>query len=366
MTRSARNPLSRNVEDLRSLMSLPIPRLLAADQQDSLLFALPAELRTIILKELLVNAHTIATREAYLKPPAPSYVQKRFLGQGLMGRTLDKHCFSRDPYTTVSGHHLYPEVLACCQQLFTEGLSILYNQNYLAIRILKIKKSGVVRPCACGSSSCWGCISIPCLGKKVFDLDWKLLQEPCEFMRRFERFQIEFDIDSLEPESTGVIATFTKLTPYFTNANVRVKFIGLSARASEDEKLTQLKILQPMRCKCVTILGLSGKKVTKIERTAASDTPAFKFHIALHGLKGMIRMLRVRFERRPDPVSTAWINERRKTLSRAVADFDEETFKTARDEVLKRFDEEYMLLRLEVMGNPEAFSNMTRHELIQE
>lgn len=92
----------------------------AASQNGSPFVRLPAELKLIILRKLLVTSKPVGKPQTY----KPDYrLPRRWMKQGKRMRKKKR----------VRGYQLHPQILATCQQLFNEGRHLLYTENTLVL-----------------------------------------------------------------------------------------------------------------------------------------------------------------------------------------------------------------------------------------
>lgn len=88
---------------------------------------LPAELRLMVLRYLLVRTSPISSRDSYDHPYK--------VHDGQRDRTEQGRSIKLSQTSVVSGYHLTPSIICTCRQIFNEAFPILYNENTLEIDI---------------------------------------------------------------------------------------------------------------------------------------------------------------------------------------------------------------------------------------
>lgn len=96
----------------------------AANQQQSSLMQLPAEIRVMILRSVLVADEPLTTKSTY---PDPAFQPPR-------SKRDNRGRFVAQKARNVQGYRLYPHVLGACQNLLREAFDLLYKQNTLVLR----------------------------------------------------------------------------------------------------------------------------------------------------------------------------------------------------------------------------------------
>lgn len=120
-------PTIRSNDITSSALTQVIPSLPCGSQSLSRLLQLPAELRLMVLRDLLVQSTPIDMRESY---DHPYIVHNKGRERDARGR------FVKQTWKAiVSGYRLTPSIISTCQHLFHEALPVLYLENNLRIDI---------------------------------------------------------------------------------------------------------------------------------------------------------------------------------------------------------------------------------------
>jgi len=316
-----------------------------ASQAQSPLMQLPAEIRLLILRELLLSSKPIAERQTYTK-------QGLRLPSGVPTRDA-KGQFLKKSAIMASGHRLTPAILVACQLLLSEGWPVLYEENTLAIQIF----SGY-RPRNPGDrpSFHYYRVSIDALGGiGTFErgIPWTRSVSPARaLISRFKNLHIS--LNARYATSVKEILGYEHfanavgtIAPLLTASCVELAVIGQSSRLSSSQLRRQLKVFQILRCKHFKINATSlvkcvlddidnAKTVQTIESTVTSNRPVVLLYEVVKKLWRTVQLLDwfyMTVEARP---RRDWLSDFWNEIDNVVMDYDSEKFFQLRGELFSR------------------------------
>jgi len=324
------------------------PCLTIASQELSPLMQLPAEIRLMILRELLLSSKPIAERKVYIKqrfqPPSEAPLRNakgQFLGKST---------------TMSSGYRLTPAILSVCQLLLREGWPILYEENTLAIQVYSGPRPHNGRGCL----RCFGPICI-----FIYALDAKcMFEEPrCPrlttparaLITRFKKLHIDLNAQcgtSVQRSEHYKLSTnmVSKINPFLTDSCLQLAIIGWSSAQSSSRLRGQLKIFQLLRCKEFKIFGTSlmdgasndiehAATIKAIESIVTSDCPISNYHELAQEFRSEIDWLEDFYKMKGDGLGLAWLDSARFEIEDAGMDQNSGKFFQLRAEILGRLHE---------------------------
>lgn len=324
------------------------PRLNTATHEPSPLMQLPAGIRLMILRELLLSSQPIAERQVYVKQPfqPPSKAASR----DAKGQQLGKSA------TMTSGYRLTPAFLSTYQQLLQEGWPILYEQNTLVIQIYSGLRPHYGASCLC--SFFYMCMFIYALdGKSMFETKWcpRLTPRARAWITRFKNLHIDLDaLYETSVQGCGHYALFTdmvsEIKPFLTDPCLQLAVSGASAAQSSSLLHRKLKVFQLLRCKGFKIYGTSlldgvsndienAATIKAIKDTVTSDRPISSYHELAKAFKDTISLLKDFYGMKGDMSGLSWLHSARREIYKAGMDQNSEKFFQLRAGILGRLRE---------------------------
>ncbi|KAK5944504.1 hypothetical protein PMZ80_003786 [Knufia obscura] len=333
---SSAAPSSLNSTTSSPLPSIPklplirtVPHLQAAPQNQSPLFRLPAELRLMVLRELLVSNELIGERQEYVDPnwkyPANSR-PRNTKGQFLKVKT-------------VHGHRLTPAILVTCQTMLRDGWQLFY-ENTITIQIYSGRE--VLQGHSSGKYSCDECLVLPMWdGQCMLHNTIRPNVAPTRLASRFQKFHIELNVDPntdhYDYESYRDMVQ--KLLPTLSGACVRVKPIGICAEDHNFASLEQqLKVFQLLRCQKFSIEAtpyVDKTTIATIEHIVMSNEAVVDLWRLLSKLVSH-RILVYKMEMSDSELVT--LDQLFDDMQTAAIEFDSERFYKLRAKFFNRFD----------------------------
>lgn len=264
-------------------MKVEMTSLPRADQQQSRLLSMPAELRLKILEELLVTNSTISTRRQYPsrcieihassnKPRAPPRrlrPRKKKSVNSVTDESQEEHV------VMVTGIELYPQILAICQALLVEGIPLLYGKNRLGMSLQQMSPFGVPG-------------AIVQLLAPILSPQNSTSSEVEDFARRFTHIDLDIlgNPDSIWSGGVDYQQLRTKLqglqtSKCFQDASLRLSIQPALQVLWHNEKKSRkfISLLQLIRCNTLDFVDIDTDKVAlsvldAIKRAVMSADPA--------------------------------------------------------------------------------------------
>lgn len=320
------------------------PHLSVASQAQSPLMQLPAEIRLLILRELLLSSKPLAERQTYTK-------QGLRLPSGAPTRDVEGQ-FLEKSVMMASGHRLTPAILVACQLLLSEGWPVLYEENTLAIQLFSGSRPRT-------EDHAWynyNRVSIDALGGiGTFEggILWTRSASPARaLISRFKNLHISLNakyatsVKSLFGYEHFANAVRT-IAPLLTASCVELAVIDQSSRLSSSQLRRQLKVFQILRCKHFKINGTSlvkcalddidnAKTVQTIESTITSDRPVVLLYKVVRKLWETVQLLDEFYMTVNDYPGRGWLSDFEDKIDNAVMDYDSETLFQLRGELFSR------------------------------
>jgi len=326
------------------------PLSLAKSQQQSRLLCLSAELRLMILRELLVHPGAIKAREEYEKSdtnkmsttPEPTTDQSanEVMGRSKTPEVEQSQNRIEQSVKEVQGYHLTPAILRTCQILFWEGLPLLYSENTLGLNGNKTQ--------FCGSILAYGRDPMLVIdahdGNILIDMEWnygpgfwnsKMLNDAQKFAARFSRFEIDMPIDESQFVGSRLRKFISKLQSRLIKSNSFVHIKLADAGNSQNAKLARniIKKFTVVRCKEFRVTGCGcGEELSKeVAELVMSDKPIINLGNSLARLN-QIRNYLLLVSKVNEPA-----HELFGVLVQAVDNIDVEAFEATRSKILELF-----------------------------
>lgn len=257
----------------------------AANQNQSSFMRLPAEIRLIILRELLVAREPIdkRTRTGEQAGPNGKYKDKR----GRFTRKYENFYFS---------YGLCPTILSTCQSLLSEGWSLMYHENILVLNMhagwTGEHESRIFM------HGCTGCVASGALQDKLASsLDFTVSQARSSwplsqtyFLDRFQQFLINLAPNAgtfLGPPIRGLAQIMQR-----KSMEVRTSF---TQGTPDAYKRWQLKSFQLMRCKKFALVPMAGFEdvVQETKKIVESNDKVVELELLMPPLNRCLKMVQI-------------------------------------------------------------------------
>ncbi|KAK5941494.1 hypothetical protein PMZ80_006773 [Knufia obscura] len=330
------------------------PSLPHKSQACSPLMQLPAEIRLMILRELLVSETTFNKRSTYDKP-IPLVLPKKPVAQPTkqpsktkavrvsLPRKAKKVAASpgkKEKVTTptrqtkVRGYNLYPAVLSTCQQLLFEAWPLLYGNNTLGIYMTPTWNHGYAYTCPCAERahmSIYAQSSHPL--STIYD-SFQLRHTDVAFASRFDHYQVEAAIRSDD---------FTYRSARMMVAALRDLLKGKSLQVviSNAEKLLNNSIqgfinaFQLVRCKKITMAGIGEITSKRICAVIMSNEAIVDLDEPMSKLRNFCALVSY------DSRRIAGIDKDLLEAEKAVKNFDPVNFAAMRTKITKAVEKDF-------------------------
>lgn len=294
---------------------------------------LPAELRLMVLRYLLVANEPISSREPYKYSYAVYGIQKLFVKE--TGKV------------TISGYGLTPSVICTCQRLAPEALAVLYGENTLQINIatnwirgpITFPMNRAILHCMTGIRA-----ELDIFGKeRLLSHDgyngWNQDKKLTNIASRFRNFVIKIQTDQERQHANQLRHMFHLIASLLLRSNVEVTISirnHLSVPISTipmDIQIEIAKAFMILRTSKFRFLNLTAPNTLVIQNIITSKQPAIDledFYIVPNDMLGL--MIPSIWH------NPAWYSKLRildREYSRTIENFDVHGFLQKRFEVLQ-------------------------------
>jgi hypothetical protein len=246
------------------------PILPPGNQRDSPFFQLPGEIREQILRELLISFCPIVASPSQSPRKASPVISPANQGSGFSA-SGKKH------------QGLHAQILGCCQQLYQEGIPLLYQQNTLLINVTPYDHNGTF--CFMGVSN-----SV----HNDNDDNYTLYSAARDLGARFRRFELVFSLqgitvlsERIPPEQypLNVLRYFASL---FRNSKLAIRFKGICGSFSDKAilphaRVRQIELKRYLLDYMIVALGISPQAFEYDEPSFKILGPYVRDHTPLHG-----------------------------------------------------------------------------------
>lgn len=246
------------------------PSKAAIEQRGSRLMRLPGEIRNIILRHLLTTNMSIGSEFRYDDRDNPTASQARF--RGVRQRW---------------GQQLTPSILRTCQQLLHEGLSLLYGENSMDVKItmnilLPQRQNPWFRVPPIVSGPYAEALQRP-WGEKVprSVLDEPERSEHVAFIERFCNIKLYLRLEQINATSSSDLrSSLVTMVPTFNHRNITLRVCDVPyVYFPKDWLLSHLEALEELRCKTIGITytpqtyggAITQSDITRVERMITGD-----------------------------------------------------------------------------------------------
>ena len=313
---------------------------------------LPAELRFMILRKLLLSEQPLADRRRYPGKNSSSVTRyDRSTSESLETRIGSSKTASVPQL--VSGYGLDPTILQTCQKLSTECWQMLYGENTTGLRISYLDFHPF--------SLSWGperlesAISLPAYrvgsnSKGRLRTARALNEKEVDFALRFTHFHFELDMTygGSRPFEPEVLRPMLRaLASNTTNSTITAR-IACREEGDGDSIMVFAKAFKIVRCRALSFSGMPDTLASDIEdivATATGTTPIVDLrerydHILSHSA---IRYFTHSLGngQKPGSVLNAWADRKITALRTAVVDCDASTFDGVIAEIIPEIDREF-------------------------
>lgn len=319
---------------LPSALTQVTPSLPCDPQPLSRLVQLPAELRLMILRDLLVRCGSICARELY---DHPYLVHNK-------GRERDsKGRFVKQPrISVVSGHYLTPSIIRTCQHFFHEALPVLYRENSLQIDIQTCwNRSGLISGPRQPSEAQ---VMLSMLDStnlvNILGPHTTMNQTLQQLAHRFRNFVIVVKGDAGPQHLPRLRVLLTKLQPMFISSNIEVIICNSYSPTSSTiqpilevgRHLQLIKSFTLLRCAKFHFTRPSDPAAVAIQDTIMGCTPIVNLSGFDTNVVLILDMLLDRLSRRANRRQE--LQSLKSRLTEAVADIDVNAFLQTRFDIL--------------------------------
>ena len=240
----------------------------AGSQRDSPFFQLPGEIREQILRELLISLCPIVASPSQSPRQASPVLSASNQGSGFSA--------SGKKY-----QGLHPRILRCCQQLYQEGIPLLYQQNTLLINITPYDHNGTF--CFMGVSN----------SVRNGDDD-TLYSAARDLGARFRRFELVFSLDGITifseriPPEQYPLKVLDYFASLFRNSRLTIRLKGICGSFSDKAllpraRVEQIKLKRSFMDYVIVALGMSLQAFGHDEPSFKTLGPYVRDHTPLHG-----------------------------------------------------------------------------------
>lgn len=326
-----------------------IPYLPPASQSSSLLIQLPIELRLMVLRYLLISETQIGYRRHYENPIlGRNKARERKRNGDSKGQFVERE---PEPKRTMEGYHVTPSVIRTCQHIFAEALPILYNKNFLCIKIVANAYRSPMsyyeypldvdgrfhRADVRAAVSVFGnerILSPIMLGGRSHNEDLASLA------RQFRNFTISIDINADVRQLAEVRQVFRIIAPIFYASNVKTiicetkgSLLPPQSTISTTQTVALMKAFTLLRCASFHFSANTDPIAKSVQDVITGSTPILDLEILLPNAGRMLKTMLFTFENVPTKLSAVHTLVNR--LAEAVGDFNVVSFLQARLEILQ-------------------------------
>lgn len=318
-----------------SALTQVTPSLPYNPQSSSRLLQLPAELRLMVLRNVLVRHDSIYARESYDHP---------YLAHN-KGRERDaKGRFVKQArQATVSGYRLTPSIIRTCQRLFHEALHVLYHENNLRIDIQMYWNQTAIDSGLRQPNDAQILFSMLDSGKLLqFIGPHTVVNETLEqFALRFRRFVIVVR-DNATPQHLLRLRILLKLLqPVFTSSSIEVTICNSYCSVSSTfqpilesgRHLQLMKSFTLLRCSKFQFTRLSDPAAVAVRDTIMGSTPTVNLSDFDANPVLILNVLLDCLSHRPN--RNQELHSLKDRLTEAVANIDVNTFLQTRFDILR-------------------------------
>lgn len=218
-------------------------------QQGSRLIQLPAEIKLMILRLLLVHDGPLRARNWYGEKPHPKVPKE--------ARQFARRLREADEEVAVS-YNLSPEILATCQTLYHEGYPLLYKNNTLGIQICEGREYNARRDrqCGCGTLNCEGGVfvyAIPYVCAEPDQPHYKATSTIGRLLQKFDKLHIDINDEGYSTVVLRKCLSYIQEVAWFKR--VQVKYIGDLDLEHSSNKKAVLPHLTLIRCNELIVLN---------------------------------------------------------------------------------------------------------------
>lgn len=239
---------------------------------------LPAEVRLMVLRYLLVRGTPIASRELYSHPYSVHNKGRERDGRGRFVKQTRK--------ATVSGYHFTPSIIRTCQQLSGEALHVLYHCNTLQVHISMdalYRYSHMAEPLRSdGILDTQHFASRIQIHNGVFfpyrsGERWILNEDFNKTANQFKSFMIKVEISNPCPLALAHLRGSLKVIAqslFIKEVKVTIVQHPGNSRARTPKQLFQLtKAFEVVRCSDFQFISLSDPTAISVQNIITSNTP---------------------------------------------------------------------------------------------
>lgn len=351
-----------------------------ADQSGSRLLQLPAEIRLIILRMLLVSPDALDKHSTYGKtvykkvttkePEIPDCIYRPGTGMWRSEQRQIAKKLARGEYPLVTKtvsekvveiirtYSLYPRILGTCQILYNEGQSILYGENTIVLTVRSGTKGGRHR------------LHCQALREDFHVLSTEgrhgaKLTKIAKYIQQFNNIKLQ-----IEERTTRDLETFA-FTCNAIKDMVKNKKIHISFETTESiivSPVLGIQNLNVLRCfRCTTChISLNDNvadlgALAAIKRVITSEKSPVDLSPVLETLQDVRKVLAVMYkEHLKKPVND--LDRQYKDLAIAVHTFELERFEGIRASLLEEFEQCSKMLAEKVHQSSEDARNSTTEQ----
>lgn len=232
-------------------------------QTQSRLVALPAEIKSMILKQVLVADQPISARA-----PIPGRVPYRYDSNGRARDFRGRFISTAAGPPLAIGHGLTPAILRTSQSLLASGRLEMYHGNVLQLDVQAGAYNGP-RPsqetiCSADQVHCQSCVIVTTLDDEIIQQRdhqgvWQYDANIQQIVNRFShiRFSIRMGFDRNTYESVRYLMKYWARTPGFANKKVEVEVVSPTPNWVPLHS-DVLQIFRLMRCEDFKFLDSPG------------------------------------------------------------------------------------------------------------
>lgn len=318
----------------------------ANPQPQSRLIALPEEIKSMILEDLLDADHPISARTQ-----TPGQLPYIF---DAAGRARD----SRGRFVSASvrpplaiGHGLTPAVLRTCQSLLATGRPQLYHRNVLQIDFAVGAFPGPILTqesiCSASIQGCPKCAIVTTFDDEVLQQRdhqgaWHYDPNIQQIVSRFSKllFTVRIADDNAAYDNTRNVVNWWARTPGFAQKEVQVDIVGPPAHWGQPH-VDLLQIFRLMRCKKFSFVNGAALHPIhgKVELEVMSTLPVLNLDQATMAADVMLRTLFTELYRMNHQAGFARVQHCSTHLHQARKDFDSTKFQQVYAHVLGMHNE---------------------------
>ncbi|KAK5938800.1 hypothetical protein PMZ80_008992 [Knufia obscura] len=352
-----------------SKMSSCKPSLPFKDQAQSPLLQLPAEIRLMILREVLLSPAPLSERASYEKPckqwcqpkkeiqprkkskrtslPRKAKEKQKAIVETSDGESEDE---AKEVKTKlVAGYNLAPAILRTCQALLIEGWPVLYEGNILKlvytdhpISFYKRRETPYLSMWAYRNDA------LLCLRYSYGKAQMRLDEGARDFLLRFKSLLLDCTVHTDKRDKRAgkhFRSGLEILGPIVAGKSIRVMLPPTGRSLFSNE--VYLKAFQLLRCKAFAMTGAAYHKIDEVTNTVLSDTEVLN----LANASKMLRPVKSHFKYRASPSLREWAEGKISELYAAVLDFDSAKFEEIRAELVAEYDEEQARIKQELYAD---------------